>query len=63
MKVAEAVFLVVLTVSVFFLCAALTHTCIKDDPSDFLIQRGLEVKRFDCEEGYYNRLATIMFDS
>jgi len=26
-------------------------------------KKKIEVKRFDCESGYYSRLATILFDS
>eukprot|EP00347_Sterkiella_histriomuscorum_P015757 403355796 len=63
MKVAEAVFLVILTVTVFFVCSQFTNTCIKNDPEDFMIKKGIEVKRFTCPEGYYNRLATLLFNS
>lgn len=63
MKVVEACFLVVLTVSVFFLCANLSNNCMKEDENDFMVIKKIEVKQFSCEHGYYNRIGTLLFDS
>jgi chloride channel 7 len=62
-KVIEACVLVAITVTVFYICSYLRNSCIEGTPDDFLISKGIKTKRFTCPEGYYNRLATLLFDS
>lgn len=63
MKVLEAVVLVIITVTVFFMVSALTpDECVKADDNDFLIKKDIDVKRFNCDEGYYNRLGTLLYN-
>jgi H+/Cl- antiporter ClcA len=61
-KVLETVILIILTVSAFWLAAALRQ-CVPDDEDDFLVKKGIEVKRMICPEGQYSRLATMLFSS
>ena len=61
-KIVEALFIVALTVSVFYL-ASVFRPCVPAEELDFLVMKKVELKQFNCEEGYYNRLATMLFDS
>lgn len=59
----ESCVLVTITVTVFFLCALVKDSCVPADDKDFLMQKDIEVKNFNCPEGSYSRLATLLFDA
>lgn len=61
-KVVEACFLVTLTASVFFGSSFLSNCRSNTDEDDPLVKMNIEVKQFNCPEGTYNRLATLLFD-
>jgi chloride channel 7 len=62
-KILEALVLVTITSTVFFLSAYLRKPCVSaSEMDDALVRNKIEVKQFNCEKGEYNRLATLLFD-
>lgn len=62
-KIAEALVLTIITVSTFFASAYYRQFCLSDnDVTDSLVTGHIEVKRFNCPDDTYNRLATLLFD-
>lgn len=61
-KVLEACILVTITVTAFFFSSFYSSCRGTDDMEDILIKNKIEIKTFNCPEGSYNRLATLLFD-
>jgi hypothetical protein len=38
------------------------RNCVVENDTDPIIKQHIEVKKFNCPDGYYNRLATLFFD-
>jgi len=60
-KIIECLVLVIITTTSFFL-SAYFRNCVAENDTDPIIKQNIEVKTFNCPEGYYNRLATLFFD-
>ena len=50
-KVLEAVLLVGITVTTFFMCSYFSDQCTDETPDDFMVKKDIEIKRFNCPEG------------
>lgn len=61
-KILEALLLVIMTTTAFYLSSFFSNCMSKNDEKDPLVKNHIEVKVFNCPEGTYNRIATLLFD-
>lgn len=61
-KIFEALLLVVITTTAFYFSSFLSHCTSRNDMTDPIVKNKIEVKTFNCPEGTYNRIATLLFD-
>ena len=60
-RIIECIILVVITTTSMFL-SSYFRNCVVENDTDPIIKQHIEVKKFNCPDGYYNRLATLFFD-
>jgi hypothetical protein len=60
-RIIECIILVVITTTSMFL-SSYYRNCVTENDADPIIKQHIEVKIFNCPDGYYNRLATLFFD-
>lgn len=60
---AETCALISATVTMFYIVSWIGGVCIIKRNDDFLVRKEINLIQFTCPDGYYNRLATLLFDS